>query len=260
MNAQSIQGLGFNPSLEQLEEQVTRHQAQIRALHFEIAKRQMHQASQQPTMNIDAFQGGFEGTKPSVMVNPFGMQTSFQPQQVATISPLTPFEQMPKPHTQNNLEKPMRTKQWEPTFGQPTSNQNVFGDNSPTKNTFEQKPLQNNIYGQEQQSNISFGQMDLNDSPKKSPQKSSFGHPSQSSIMLETIQQPSNAFERPKTAPCQASDLTPNGRMIKKNEKFLGRVQAVPTEGFAVSIKRLGKAKFFDYKTVAECLQEWAQQ
>jgi len=251
MNAQSIQGLGFNPSLEQLEEQVVRHQTQIRALHFEIAKRQMHQASQQPTMNMDSFQGGFEGPKPSVMADPFGMQTSFQPQQAGTISPLTPFEQMPTSQTQVNNE---------PTFGQPTSTQNIFGDNSPSKNTFEQKPLQNNIYGQEQQSNMSFGQMNLNDSPKKSPKKSSFGHPSQSSIMLETIQQPSNAFERPKTAPCQASDLTPNGRMIKKNEKFLGRVQAVPTEGFAVSIKRLGKAKFFDYKTVAECLQEWAQQ
>merc|ERR550534_765513 len=200
-------------------------------------------------MNTDAFQGGFEGPKSSV--NPFGMQTSFQPQQGGTISPLTPFEQIPTSHTQvNNLEKPMRTKQWEPTFGQPTSNQNVFGNNSPTKNTFEQKPVQNKI----------FGQMNLNDSPRKTPKKSTFGHPSQSSIMLETIQQPSNAFERPQTAPCKASDLTPNGRMIKKNEKFLGRVQTVPTEGFAVSIKRLGKAKFFDYKTVAECLQEWAQQ
>merc|ERR1719494_1190125 len=121
-------------------------------------------------MNIDSFQGGFEGPKPSVMVNSFGMQTSFQPQQVGTISPLTPFEQMPTSKTQvNNLEKPMRAKQWEPT-----SAQNVFGDNSPTKNTFEQKPLQNNIFGQEQQSNMSFGQLDLNDSPKKTQQKSSF--------------------------------------------------------------------------------------
>merc|ERR1719494_838476 len=210
-------------------------------------------------MNNDAFQGGFEGTKSSV--NPFGMQTSFQPQQGGTISPFTPFEQIPTSQTQvNNLEKPMRTTQWEPTFGQPTSNQNAFGNSSPTKNTFEQKPVQNNIFGQEQPSNMSFGQMNLNDSPRKTPKKSTFGHPSQSSIMLETIQQPSNAFERPQTAPCKANDLTPNGRMIKKNEKFLGRVQAVPTEGFAVSIKRLGKAKFFDYKTVAECLQEWAQQ
>merc|ERR1719204_2350250 len=29
-------------------------------------------------MNIDSFQGGFEGPKPSVMPDPFGMQTSFQ--------------------------------------------------------------------------------------------------------------------------------------------------------------------------------------
>merc|ERR1719494_606082 len=167
-------------------------------------------------MNFDSFQGGFEGPKPSVMVNSFGMQTSFQPQQVGTISPLTPFEQMPTSKTQvNNLEKPMRAKQWEPTFGQPTLNQNVFGDNSPSKNTFEQKPLQNNIFGQEQQSNMSFGHMDTNQSPKKSPQKSSFGHPSQSSIMLETIQQSSHASERPKTAPCQANALIPNSRMIK---------------------------------------------
>merc|ERR550534_1445933 len=171
-------------------------------------------------MNIDSFQGGFEGPKSSV--NPFGMQTSFQPQQGGTISPLTPFEQIPTSHTQvNNLEKPMRTKQWEPTFGQPTSNQNVFGNNSPTKNTFEQKPVQNKIFGQEQPSNISFGQMNLNDSPRKTPKKSTFGHPSQSSIMLETIQQPSNAFERPQTAPCKASDLTPNGRMIKRTKNSL---------------------------------------
>jgi len=254
MNAQSIQGLGFNPSLEQLEEQVVRHQKQIRALHFEIAKRQMQQTSQLPTMNIDASQGGFQGTNPSGMVNPFDLQAnSFQPQNMVTISPLTTFDQMQTPQTQvNNLAKPMST------FGQPL-NQNAFGGNSPTKNAFEQKPVQNNIFGQEQQSNMSCGQMDTNESPKKTPQKSSFGHPSQSSIMLETIQQP-NAFERPKTAPCQANSLIPNGRMIKKNEQFLGRVQAVPTEGFAVSIKRLGKAKFFDYKSVAECLQEWAQQ
>merc|ERR1719494_1418584 len=60
-------------------------------------------------MNIDSFQGGFEGTKPSAMVNPFGMQNSFQPQQVGAISPLSPFEQMPTSQTQvNNLEKPMR--------------------------------------------------------------------------------------------------------------------------------------------------------
>lgn len=242
MNAQSIQGLGFNPSLEQLEEQVVRHQTQIRALHFEIAKRQMHQQSQLPTMNIDAFQGGFEGTKPSDMVNPFDMQTNS-------------FQQMPTSQTQvNKVETPMTM------FGQPTSNQNVFGDNSQSNNTFQQKPVQSNVFGQGQQSNMAFGQMDTNESPKKTPQKSSFGHPSQSSIMLETIQKSSNASERPKTAPCQANGLIPNGRMIKKNEQFLGRVQAVPTEGFAVSIKRLGKAKFFDYKTVAECLQEWAQQ
>merc|ERR1719505_336417 len=57
-------------------------------------------------MNIDSFQGGFEGTKPSVMVNPFGMQPTFQPQQVGTISPLTPFEQMSTSQAQvNNLEK-----------------------------------------------------------------------------------------------------------------------------------------------------------
>merc|ERR1719289_286017 len=125
-------------------------------------------------MNIDAFQGGFEDTKPSVMVNPFDMQTNS-------------FQQMPTSQTQvNKLEKPMSM------FGQPTLNQNVFGDNSPKKNTFEQKPVQNNIFGQEQQSNMSFGQMDSNDSPQKTQQKSSFGHPSQSSITLETIQQPSN--------------------------------------------------------------------
>merc|ERR1719233_2081510 len=69
-------------------------------------------------MNIDAFQGGFEGTKPSVMVNPFDMPTNS-------------FQQTPTSQTQvNKLEKPMST------FGQPTSNQNVFGDNSQSNNTF----------------------------------------------------------------------------------------------------------------------------
>merc|ERR1719378_770050 len=90
-------------------------------------------------MNIDAFQGGFEGAKPSVMVNPFDMQTNS-------------FQQMPTSQTQvNKLEKPMSM------FGQPNLNQNVFGDNSPKKNTFEQKPVQNNIYGQEQQQTCLLG-------------------------------------------------------------------------------------------------------
>merc|ERR1719285_510646 len=76
-------------------------------------------------MNIDAFQGGFEGTKPSVMANPFDMQTNS-------------FQQMPTSQTQvSKLEKPMSM------FGQPTLNQNGFGDCSPSKNAFDQKPVQN---------------------------------------------------------------------------------------------------------------------
>jgi len=239
-------GVSFNPSMEQLEEQIVRHQKQIRALHFEIAKRQMQQASQSVAMNTDPFQGGFQGVKSPVQVNPFDHQTNSFGQQSGGAGAFGQgFGQQTTAQAQaNSFEQPTRTG-----FGQLSPNQNAFGQNSPTQNAFEKNKTQ---------SSMSFGQMNTFDSNPNQQQKRSYGHPSQSSLGPELSPQ-SKAFERPQTAPVQSNDLTPNGRMVNVNGQFLGRVQAVPTEGFAVSIKRLGKPKFFDYKTVAACLKEWTK-
>jgi len=240
-------GVSFNPSMEQLEEQIVRHQKQIRALHFEIAKRQMQQASQPVTMNTDPCQGGFQGVKSPVQVNPFDHQTNSFGQQPGGAGAFGQgFGQQTKAQAQaNSFEQPASTG-----FGQLSPNQNAFGQSSPTQNAFENNQTQ---------SSTSFGQMNTFDSNPNQQQKRSYGHPSQSSLGLELSQQQPKAFERPQTAPVQSNNLTANGRMVNINGQFLGRVQAVPTEGFAVSIKRLGKPKFFDYKTVAECLKEWTK-
>jgi len=234
-------GISFN-SMEQLEEQIVRHQQQIRALHFEIAKRQMQQASQPAAMNTDAFQGGFQGVKAPVQVNPFDHPTNSFGQQSGGAGVFGQgFGQQTTAQAQvNSFEQPGHT-----SFGSP--NQNAFGQKSPTQNAFENNQAQ------------SFGQMNTFDSKPQQQQKRSYGHVSQSSLGPELSPQQPKAFERPQTAPVQSTGLTPNGRMVNINGQFLGRVQAVPTEGFAVSIKRLGKAKFFDYTTVAECLKEWKE-
>jgi len=234
-----------NPTMEQLEEQIIRHQKQIRALHFEIAKRQMQQASQPQKINADAFHGGFQGVHSPARANAFDQQANrFGQQPVGTGSYGQSFGQNNMAQVQaNSYEQPGR-----PSFGQHSATQNTFAQPSATHNTFEQN---------QSQSNMSFEQLNTLDPNQNLQQKRSFGHPSQSSLGPERTQQQPKAFERPKTAPAQSNKLTPNGRMINKNGHFLGRVQAVPTEGYAVSIKRLGKPKFFDYKTVAECLQEW---
>jgi len=247
MNNQAMNSMNFNPSIEQLEEQIVRHQKQIRALHFEIAKRQMQQASQPAQMNTDSFQGSSQGFKSPVQVNPFDQQVNSFGQQSGGASAFgQPFGQQSTAQGQvNAFEQPGR-----PGFGQQSSTHSAFGQNSPGENAFEQNQTP---------SNMSFGQTSAFDSNANTQPKRSFGHPSQSSLGPELSQQQPKAFERPKTAPAQSNELTPNGRMINKNGQFLGRVQAVPTEGFAVSIKRLGKPKFFDYKTVAECLREWSK-
>merc|ERR1719233_1272211 len=153
------------------------------------------------------------------------------------------FQGVKSPAQVNPFDQPGRTN-----FGQQSPNQNAFGPKSPTQNAFENNQAQ---------SNMAFGQMNTFDSNPNQQQKRSFGHVSQSSLGHELSQQQPQAFERPKTAPVQSGGLAPNGRMVNINGQFLGRVQAVPTEGFAVSIKRLGKPKFFDYMTVPECLKEW---
>jgi len=236
-------GISFNPSMEQLEEQIVRHQNEIRALHFEIAKRQMQQASQPASMQTESsFQGSFQGVKSpvQVQVNPFDHQpNSFGQQSGGAGAFGQSFGQQTTAQEQvNAFEQPGRAN-----FGPISPNQNAFGATSPTQNAFENNQVQ---------SNMSFGQVNAFASTQNQKR-----HPSNSSIGLELSQQQPKAFERPQTAPVQTNDLAPNGRMLNINGQFLGRVQAVPTEGFAVSIKRLGKPKFFDYKNVADCLKEW---
>merc|ERR1719445_453201 len=191
-------------------------------------------------MNTDSFQANSPGFKSPVQVNPFDQQANSFGQQSGGASAFgQPFGQQTPVQTPANA------------FGQQPSTQNAFGQNSPGQNAFDQN---------QNQSNMAFGQKNAFESNAmaKSPPKQSFGHPSQSSLGPALSHQQPKAFERPQTAPAQSSDLKPNGRMINKSGQFLGRVQAMPTEGFAVSIKRLGKPKFFDYKTVAECLNEWS--
>merc|ERR1719233_392986 len=196
-------------------------------------------------MNTDSFQGGFQGVKSPVQVNPFDQQTNSFGQQSGGAGVFGEgFGQQSTAQAQvNSFEQPGQT-----SFGQFPPNQNAFGQKSQTQNAFENNQAQ---------ANMSFGQMNTFDSKPNQQQKRSFGHVSESSLGPELSQQQPNAFERPKTAPVQSSGLKPNGRMVNINGQFLGRVQAVPTEGFAVSIKRLGKAKFFDYVSVTECLKEW---
>jgi len=252
--------MSFNPSIEQLEEQIIRHQKQIRALHFEIAKRQMQQVAQPTQMNTDSFEGSSQGFKSPVQVNPFDQQANSFGQQSGGASAFgQSFGQQTPVQTPAN------------SFGKQSSTQNAFGEQPTTQNVFGQQPSAQNGFGQnspgqnaldqnQNQSNMAFGQKNAfeSNSNENSQPKRSFGHPSQSSFGPDNSQQQPKASERPKTAPAQSSELTPNCRMINKSGQFLGRVQAMPTEGFAVSIKRLGKPKFFDYKTVADCLREWS--
>merc|ERR1719334_2869104 len=184
-------------------------------------------------MRTDSFQSGFQTP---AQVNPFDQQNNRFGQQSGNTSSFgTPFGQQNTAQAQvNSFEQPGRSG-----FGQQSSTQNAFENN-------------------QSQSNMSFGETNTMDSKAHLQSKRSFGHPSQSSLGPDRSPQ-ANTFERPKTAPAQSNTLTPNGRMVNKSGQFLGRVQSVPTEGFAVSIKRLGKPKFFDYKTVEECLNEWAK-
>lgn len=246
MNNQGMTAMGINPTMAQLEEQIVRHQKQIRALHFEIAKRQMQQTSLPSKISADAFHSGFQGVKSPAQANAYDQQANRFGQHSAGAGSFgQSFGQNNMAQVQDNsYQQPVRQ-----SFGQASSTQNTFAQSSATHNTFEQN---------QSPSNMSFEQINTLDPNQNLQQKRSFGHPSQSSLGPERTQQHAKAFERPKTAPAQSNKLTPNGRMINKDGHFLGRVQAVPTEGFAVSIKRLGKPKFFDYKTVAECLQEWA--
>jgi len=245
MNSQEMTIMGSTPTIEQLEEQIVHHWKQMRALHFEIAKRKMEQSSQTPAMSANAFQGGFQGVKSPVRSNAFNQQVNgFGQQPVGASSFGQPFGHNNTAQVQANSYEQIGR----PNFGQPSTAQSTFGQPTVTRKAYEQN---------QSQSSMSFEQLHTPNINKKSKQKRSFGHPSQSSLGPERTQHQPNSYERPKTAPLQPSKLTPNGRMINKNGNFLGRVQAVPTEGYAVSIKRLGKPKFFDYKTVAECLQEW---
>merc|ERR1719204_857133 len=156
------------------------------------------------------------------------------------------------------------------SFGQQATQQGTFGQqntgnthvnsfeqcgstNSSQTNAFDQQNKQN-PFGHPSQSSMSFGQ--ANESGNNSQVKGSFGHPSESSFTPRGTEQQSAAFQQTSGAPFQAAGLKPDGRMINKTGRFLGRVQATPSEGCAVTIKRLGKPKFFDYKTVDECLRE----
>merc|ERR1719419_995010 len=151
---------------------------------------------------------------------------------------------------QNSLDKQ------DNSFQQPMSTNH---EQSSTQNAFES--MKQNTFGHPSQSSMAFGQTNSFESNQNQRQASSFGHPSQSSFTPQaTPRQQSATFQQATTASVQAAVLKPDGRMINKAEKFLGRVQAVPSEGCAVTIKRLGKPKFFDYKTVDECLRKWQQQ
>jgi len=240
MNNQAIFGMGVNRSMEQLEEQVVRHQQQIRALHFEIAKCQMQQGSQSVAMNTDAIRNMQQATGFGQQLSEHGSEGSNFRQQFAQGT----FGQQNALNTQDNsFQQPMSTN-----HGQ-TSSQNAF------------EKKKQNTFGHPSQSSMSFGQTNSFESNQNQHQASSFGHPSQSSFTPQTTpRQQSAAFQQATTASVQAAVLKPDGRMINKAGQFLGRVQAVPSEGCAVTIKRLGKPKFFDYKTVDECLRKWQHQ
>jgi len=252
MNNEAITGMSFNASLEQLEEQILRHQKQIRSLHFEIARRQMWQVSQMSRTSTDLSQGCSQAMKSPISSNPLNQQSSNlgkKPKQA------DPFQQ-PAAQRNSTLSRVNTLNQHgQGSFGQSWA-QNGFGKVSPTRKAFGETISKKNPFGHPSESSVSFGQAKLFDSKQSRQQKRSFGHPSQESFGMEARQQ-SNAYISRQTAPGNPSVLTPGGRMLNKQGQFLGRVQFVPTEGFAVSIKRLGKAKFFDYRTVEECHQEW---
>merc|ERR1719187_775717 len=222
----------------------------------------MQQAAQPTQMNTDSFQGNSQGFKSPVQVNPFDQPANSFGQQSGGASAFgQSFGQQTPAQTPTNSFVQQSSSQ--NSFGQQPTTQNVFGQQPSTQNAFGQNSPGQNAFEQNQnQSNMAFGQKSAFESNANAitQPKRSFGHPSQSSLGPERSPQQPKAFERPQTAPAQSTGLTPNGRMVNINGQFLGRVQAVPTEGFAVSIKRLGKAKFFDYTTVEECLEEWIQQ
>jgi len=248
MNNQPLTGVFFNASVEQLEEQILRHQMQIRALHFEIARRQMQQASQASIMSADLSHGS-QGMRSPIQSNRFDQQTSDLVENVIKSEPFQPpSQQIPTLTPVNNLNQHVRG-----SLGK-SAVQSGFGKASPKRKAFGETIVRKNPFGHPSQSSLSFGQAKMFDSKQSRQNKRSFS--SQNSFVVEARQQQSNEYAR-QTAPLNSSLSTSSGRMLNKIGKFLGRVQSVPTEGFAVSIKRLGKAKFFDYKTVEECLQEW---
>jgi len=253
MNNQPLSGVFFNASVEQLEEQILRHQMQIRALHFEIARRQMQQASQTSIMSSDLSQGS-QGMRSPIQSNRFDQQTSDLVENVIKVEPFQqpPAQQNPTLTPVNNLNQHGRGG-----LGK-SAPQSGFGKASPKRKAFGETIVRKNPFGHPSQSSLSFGQAKMFDSKQSRQNKRSFGHSSQNSFVVEARQLQSNEFAR-QTSPLSSNSSlsTSSGRMLNKIGKFLGRVQSVPTEGFAVSIKRLGKAKFFDYKTVEECLQEW---
>jgi len=251
MNNQPLSGVFFNASVEQLEEQILRHQMQIRALHFEIARRQMQQASHTSILTADLSQGS-QGMRSPSQSNLFDQQTSDLVENAIRSDPFQqpPAQQNPTLTPLNNLNQHGRGSLVKSTP------QSGFGKASPKRKAFGETIVRKNPFGHPSQSSLSFGQAKMFDSKQSRQNKRSFGHSSQNSFVVEARQQQSNEYAR-QTAPLNSNLSTSSGRMLNKIGKFLGRVQSVPTEGFAVSIKRLGKAKFFDYKTVEECLQEW---
>merc|ERR1719419_1377287 len=156
----------------------------------------------------------------------------------------------------NSFEQPGAFGQHNVVNTQVNSSEQLGASQSPNNEVFEQNKRQNK-FGHPSQSTMCFGQTHTFESNQNQQQNGSFGHPSQNSFMPQTPQQKQVSFQQVTAAPAV---LKPDGRMLNKSGNFLGRVQAAASEGCVVSIKRLGKLKFFDYKTVDECLKEWEQQ
>jgi len=260
MNNQNITGMGLAPSIELLEEQVILHQKQIRAIHFEIAKRQMQLTSQSTAVSTDAI----EDVKSPNQICSFGQQSadqgSFGQQNFVEGSNFgqQSVHQGSFGSTQvNSFEQPGAFGQQNVVNTQVKSSEHPGTGQSLNNKVFEQKNKRQNTFGHPSQSSMCFGQTNTFESNQNQKQKGSFGHPSQNSFTQQTPQQKQVSFQQVTAAPAV---LKPDGRMLNKSGNFLGRVQAAASEGCVVSIKRLGKLKFFDYKTVDECLKEWEQQ
>merc|ERR550525_1817136 len=110
---------------------------------------------------------------------------------------------------------------------------------------------QNTGFGAPQ--NTGFG------APPPNPPTQAWGAPATPAPQMQQPPAAQNAFAPTPPAPATTS-LAPNTRLLNIKGRFLGTVQKQTTQGFAISIKRMGKTKFYDYTTEAACLEEWEAQ